>query len=340
MLRRESCAEGWDCHHPWQDPCQAWEGDNGLSVVSILEEPGLPWQAVISTHSVPAAWLPVQFHLAQEKANTREEAAKNSSALKTGSVKIQAARSAWLWQSSECQQERNKSCILRGETCLALCWRSSGCGRLFDVLLPQHFQRVSWPCSGQAPNAVTVMEVFVPAGLGSGVCSADFWLLEEKLSVSVMSSEDLSLLCPCLARWAGPWCCREAPAHREHPQPCLDHSFSSALPVPLQRAGVQGAADIPGELPSLPGMCTSSKGQAPSCLIPSHPGWTLPRAEATRILSALVSGVTCLSQSVLLSPHTIHGLRACCPLGIFLWAVVSGAAEVLPQTSFHRCSGT
>lgn len=51
-------------------------GDNGLSVVSILEEPGMPWQAVISTRSVPAAWLPVQFHLAQEKANTKRRLQK------------------------------------------------------------------------------------------------------------------------------------------------------------------------------------------------------------------------------------------------------------------------
>lgn len=87
-------------------------GDNGLSVVSTLEEPGSPWQAVISTHSVPAARLPLQFHLAQEKANTKRRLQKNSSALKTGSVKMQAARSAWLWQGSQCQQERNKSYIL------------------------------------------------------------------------------------------------------------------------------------------------------------------------------------------------------------------------------------
>lgn len=101
--------------------------------------------------------------------------------------------------------------------------------------------------------------------------NSDFWLPEEKISVSVRCAvcKVLNVHCPCVAKSTGHWCYSGAPSQPGHWQLCLNYTFASALPVPfpvsrggggLQTAPLQAA--IPAELLSLSGMCKSIKGHS------------------------------------------------------------------------------
>lgn len=104
---------------------------------------------------------------------------------------------------------------------------------------------VSWPCSGQASNAVMVMEVFVPSGLGSGMDNSDFWLLEIKIPVSV---GPVNISACSVPAWQGALVPGAAVKF------ILSMSTDSSAwttPLPLlsqclsQRTGEQGTADSP-----------------------------------------------------------------------------------------------
>lgn len=117
---------------------------------------------------------------------------------------------------------------------------------MFDVLLPQCLLWVSWPCSGQAPNAVMVMEVFVPSGLAlAGVILISGFLRQKKISISRCPVKISACTVPA---WQG----RLVPGAALRLLLSMSTDSSAwTTPLPLlsqclsQRGGVQGTADSP-----------------------------------------------------------------------------------------------